>query len=395
MVRFKDRPPYIQTESGSPSFDARLTKKVDVAGRSIPVDTSELVFTESGKTEQKEIQSFVAGTNFDRLLIEAIYAREPKPVVFNRLVSLAKRSGRPDLAAEVEKIIEAHTHYQIAKREVVNPDEISAKPQVIHPPWVIRQEGQIKEFEAALGKALKAKINRINMRPLKELLTQAREHKKYDTYHSTTLEGYQITPEQVEALLSGVTPEGESGPNCFEKQKNRMAIVGYFEAFDFVLVKADKDFGKPMISEQLLKETYAKLFKPSLDAKIVDLISLTTYRNMAAFIRGATYVPPSWEKVPDLMADFEKSMSGIKNPVSKAILAHYFFVAIHPYIDGNGRTARLIMNYALLSSGYSWITIRADQRSEYFGALNRGTVDGDILPFGRFIVEMLREASKP
>src|SRR5665811_603362 len=188
-------------------FDERLIKKVEVAGRSIPVDIPELVFTELDKATPKEVQSFVAGTKFDRLLVEAIYARKPKPVVFNRLVGLAKKSGRPDLAANLEKIIEAHTHYQIAKRETVKADEISAKPQLIRPPWVIRQEEQIREFEAALEKGLKAKISRIKKRPLKELLAQAREHKEYDTYHSTTLEGYRITPEQVEALLSGIVPE--------------------------------------------------------------------------------------------------------------------------------------------------------------------------------------------
>jgi len=376
-------------------FDERLIKKVEVAGRSIPVDIPELVLTELDKAAPKEVQSFVAGINFNRLVIEAIYARKPKPVVFNRLVGLAKKTGRPDLAADIEKIIDAHTHYQIAKREAVKADEISAKPKVIHPPWVIRQEDQIKEFEATLEKALKAKISRIKKRPLKELLTQARDNKKYDTYHSTTLEGYQITPEQVEALISGMIPEEETGPDYFDKLRNRMAIVGYSEAFDFVLENVEITFGTPMISEQLVKETYAKLFKPSLDAKIVDLISLTSYRNIAAFIRGTNYIPPSWEKLPDLMSDYEQSIGAIKNPVIKAILAHYYFVAIHPYIDGNGRTARLLMNYQLLSSGYSWITIRADQRSEYFGALNKGSVDGDIQPFGQFIVEMLKEVSKP
>lgn len=376
-------------------FDERLIKNVEVAGRSIPVEIPELVFIELDKATPKEVQSFVAGTKFDRLLIEAIYARKPRPVVFNRLIGLARKYGRSDLAVDIEKIIETYTHYQIAKREAVSADEIAVKqPQVIHPPWVIRQEVQIKEFEAALEKGLKTKISKIKKRPLKELLAQAREHKKYDTYHSTTLEGYQITPEQVEALLSGIVPEEDSGPDYFDKMRNRMAIVGYSEAFDFVLEQVESDFEKPKISEQLVKETYAKLFKPSLDAKIVDLISLTTYRNIAAFIRGTNYIPPSWEKLPDLMSDYEQSIGAIKNPVIKAILAHYYFVAIHPYIDGNGRTSRLLMNYTLLSSGYSWITIRADQRSEYFGALNKGTVDGDILPFGEFIMTMLKSAGK-
>lgn len=373
------------------NFDERLIKKVEVAGRSIPVDIPELVLTELDKAPFKEVQSFVAGIDFDKLLLEAIYARRPRPVVFKRLVSLSKKAGRPDLVSDLENIIEAHTHYQVSKREVIGPDETFVKTEVVHPPWVIRQEEQIREFEAVLDKDLKAKISKIKKRPLKELLAQARDHKKYDTYHSTTLEGYQITPEQVDALLSGIVPEDENEAGYFDKLRNQTAIIGYSQAFDFVLEKVESDFGKPKVTEQLVKQTYAKLFKPSLDAGIVDLISLTAYRNMAAFIRGTTYVPPSWEKLPDLMPSFEESMNAINNPVVKAILTHYYFVAIHPYIDGNGRTARLLMNYALLTSGYSWITVRADQRAEYFGALNQGTVNGDILPFGRFIVEMLKD----
>ena len=375
-------------------FDSRLSKKMDVAGRYISVDVSELVLTEIDKLPPKEVRSFIVGTNFDKLVLEAIYARNPKPIVFKRLEGLAKETERPDLVANIEKIIKTHTHYQVAGKERIEDEQITTKPRVVNPPWVIRQEEQIKAFEVALEKNLQGKIGRIKKHSLKELLAQARKLKKYDTYHSTTLEGYQTTPEDVEVLLSGIGPKEETGGDHAEKLRNNMAIVGYSEAFDFILEKTESDFGNPEISESFIKDSYHRLFKPSIDAKIVDLLSLTTYRNRAAFIRGTTYVPPSWEKLPDLMPSYAESISGIKNPVIKAILAHYFFVAIHPYIDGNGRTARLLMNYTLLASGYSWVTIRSEQRAQYFGALNKETVDGDILPFGQFIVEKLKEASK-
>lgn len=376
-----------------PLFDLRLIKKVQVAGVDIPVDIPERVLADISNLHFEEIRSFIAGTDFDERMLEAVYARNPKPVVFKRLVGLAKKAGRLDLVATLEKIIEAYTHYHVVKKEKLDTSQLAKKPQVISPAWVIRQEEQFKVFEATLEKELKSKIARIKKQPLSDLLASAREHKKYDTYHSTTLEGYQITPEQVNALLSGIIPEEESGGDYLEKLRNRMAIVGYSEAFDFILKKVQDDFGKPQANEKLIKDTYYNLFKPSVDAEILDIVSLTTYRNIAAFIRGTTYVPSSWEKLPDLMPSYAELVGEVENPVVKAILAHYFFVAIHPYIDGNGRTARLLMNYALLTSGYSWITIRAEQRSQYFGALNKGTVDGDILPFGKFIVEMLKEAS--
>ena len=173
-----------------------------------------------------------------------------------------------------------------------------------------------------------------------------------------------------------------------------MAIVGYSEAFDFILRRAEPDFGKTQVSEDFIKDTYYNLFKPSADRGIVDYLSLTTYRNLPAFIRGTRYVPPSFEKLSDLMFSYAESVNRIQNPVIKSILAHYFFVAIHPYTDGNGRTARLIMNYIFLTSGFSWVTIKAEQRAEYFSALNKGTVYEDIMPFGEFIVKMMKEASK-
>lgn len=377
-----------------PLFDSRIVHKVAVAGIEIPVDVPERVLADISKLDFKDIRSFIAGTEFDERLLEAVYARNPRPIVFKRLVSLAKRAGRADLIASIEKIIEAHTHYKVGRKETVDADQLVRQPKVLRPPWVLRQEEQFNEFATVLEKGLKSKISRIKKRPLKELIVQAREHKKYDTYHSTTLEGYQITPEEVDALLSGIASKEESEKDYADKLRNRMAIVGYSAAFDFILERVQSDFEKPQIDEKFIKDSYYNLFKPSVDAGIVDILSLTAYRNIPAYIRGTTYMPPSWEKLHDLMPSFTNLVSEIKNPTTKAILAHYFFVAIHPYIDGNGRTARLLMNYALLTSGYSWVTIRADQRAEYFGALNKASVDGDILPFGEFIVEMLQKASK-
>jgi len=379
-----------------PHFDERLIKKQDVAGRQVPIAIPELVLVDVNKFPLKEVRSFIAGTVFDKRMLGAIYATSPKPVIFRRLIGLAKDAKRPDLAAVLKKIIEEHTHYQVVKKKKEKIEPSSEKPAVLSPPWVIRQEQQTKEFEDTLNKHLRSKIARIKKQPLAQLLKQAREHKKYDTYHSTSLEGYRITPEDVDMWLSGRAPKEEKGEGAdyLEKLKNRMAIVGYSEAFDFILAGAKKDFGKPHITEDFIKDTYSNLFKPSTDAGIVDYYSLTTYRNMPVYIRGTRYTPPSHEKLPELMASYAKLVGGIKNPVVRAILAHYFFVTIHPYLDGNGRTGRLLMNYLLLSAGFSWVTIKTDQRGEYFEALAKAQLDEGILPFGEFILSILKEASE-
>lgn len=142
----------------------------------------------------------------------------------------------------------------------------------------------------------------------------------------------------------------------------------------------------------MIKDTYYQRFKPSVDAGIVDSWVLADYRNMPVFIRGTSHVPPAYEKLPELMESFEIIINRTKNPVVKAILAHYLFVTIHPYSDGNGRTARLLMNYLLLAAEHPWITIRAGQRFEYFKGLSAANLEDDILPFGKFIVAMLESA---
>ncbi len=379
-----------------PHFDDRLIRRQDIAGRQIPVAVPELVLVDVNKFPLKEVSSFIAGTDFDRRMLAAIYATSPKPIIFKRLIELAVQAKRPDLAENLKEIIKEYTHYQVVKKQKKEAKAAPEKPSVLSPPWVIRQEQEAKELEDALNKGLKAKIARIEKHPLSELLKQARDHKKYDTYHSTSLEGYRITPGDVDVLLSGRTPKDEKGEGAddIEQLKNRMAIVGYSEAFDFILARAKKDFERPHLTENHIKDTYSNLFKPSTDAGLVDYYSLTTYRSMPVYIRGTRYAPPSYEKLPELMASFVKIVNDVKNPVVRAILAHYFFVTIHPYLDGNGRTGRLLMNYFLISAGYSWVTIKNEQRGEYFEALAKAQLEEGILPFGEFILSILKDASQ-
>lgn len=387
---------YNLTLTHDSDFDDRLVKKVNITGRNLPIDIPEKVLIDMGRQgHNSNIKSFIAGMKFDLRVLEVLYADNPKPIVFKRIIVLAKDVKRFDLVSNLEKTIETYTHYRIGKKVKVERAETAEdKIVLLKPPWVIRQEQQIHEFEKELDKRFSKDIKGIGKYPIERLLQQAKEHKKYDTYHSTTLEGYKITPEEVESLLSDDIPtEKKAQGETVEKIKNRMAIVGYSGAFDFVIKRTQVDFKKAYISEELIKDTYYHLFKPSADADIIDRRTLINYRNIPAYIRGAQYVPPSYEKLPELMESFESIINKIENPVAKAILAHYLFVTIHPYIDGNGRTARLLMNYLLLASGYSWITIRVDQRIEYFKVLQRAQADNDIIPFGKFVVEMLKTVS--
>ena len=75
--------------------------------------------------------------------------------------------------------------------------------------------------------------------------------------------------------------------------------------------------------------------------------------------------------------------------VVRIVLGHFLFVYIHPYFDDNGRMGRFIMNVMMASAGYPWTVIPVQRRLEYMQALESASVDGDIVPFTRFIASLL------
>ncbi len=81
----------------------------------------------------------------------------------------------------------------------------------------------------------------------------------------------------------------------------------------------------------------------------------------------------------------------------RAVLGHFVFVFIHPYMDGNGRMARFLMNAMLASGGYPWTVVRLERRAEYMAALEQASVNGDIKPVAALLARMVADqmASKP
>jgi Fic family protein len=148
------------------------------------------------------------------------------------------------------------------------------------------------------------------------------------------------------------------------------------------------------ITDALVQGLYIDLFSPSVDAGIVSPELLRGWRTEPAYLRGHVYVPPAPEKLPRLMRQYEDLVNGVEgHPLARAILAHLEFVTVHPYPDGNGRLARLLMNVALLGGGLPWITIRNDDRAPYFAALHAAQVEGDPLPFARLVLRYAEAAA--
>jgi Fic family protein len=78
-----------------------------------------------------------------------------------------------------------------------------------------------------------------------------------------------------------------------------------------------------------------------------------------------------------------------ENPAVRAVLGHFMFVFIHPYMDGNGRIGRFLMNLMLISGGYNWTIIKVDNRSQYMAALEEASTNENILPLAKFIKDQM------
>jgi len=213
-----------------------------------------------------------------------------------------------------------------------------------------------------------------------------------DAYNSLSIEGYRVSIELMEHVRSG-----EWNPDLDENDrnhKNALAARGYWQAFLSVKESLEKilnvDFEVTnSIVEEDHNKWYRELFAPSVTAGILEAAELAGYRNHPVYIRGSMYVPPNYESVRELIPAFFELLQNEKEPSVRAVLGHYFFVNIHPYMDGNGRTGRFLMNVMLASGGYPWTIVPVEQRNDYMAALEEASVNQNIVPFTEFLARLV------
>src|SRR5574344_299733 len=218
-----------------------------------------------------------------------------------------------------------------------------------------------------------AKLNK--KRPLpKDTLKSLQENNILDwTYNSNAIEGNTLTLRETKVVLEGITIGGKS-------IKEHLEVINHKEAILFLedLVKLNAD-----ISEWNIKNIH------SLILKEINNENAGKYRLENVKISGATQIGTDYVKVPEEM---EKLMYRYEawdsyHPLVKSALLHGEFVFIHPFIDGNGRTARLLMNFEAMKNGYLPIIIKASVRSKYYDALDKAMVNHDYTDFIKLIVE--------
>jgi Fic family protein len=195
------------------------------------------------------------------------------------------------------------------------------------------------------------------------------------TYHSNAIEGSTLTLAETRlVLLDGLTVAGKS-------LREHLEAINHKHAIDFVeALAADKE----PITEHNVRQIHALILRT------IDDENAGAYRKGQVYITGSTYVPPAAMEVPPLMQELVAWINSAEaaelHPVERATRAHFRLVHIHPFVDGNGRTARLLMNLILMREGYPPAVLRRERRPEYYDALDQAH-EGDTEPFVALVAE--------
>ena len=216
-----------------------------------------------------------------------------------------------------------------------------------------------------------------------------------DAYHSLSIEGYQVSADLIERVRHGAwNPEKDKADLDLE---NALAARGYWLAFQAVKSSVRRVLlgGNPgAIADEDHGSWYRELFAPKVTAGIFKPENLAGYRSSPAYLRGSRHVPLNPDAVRDAMPAFFELLRDEPDPAVRIVLGHFIYVYIHPYMDGNGRTGRFLMNVMMAAGGYPWTVIPVQMRTEYMAALEAASVDQNIGPFADFIAGRIGQAAR-
>ena len=230
---------------------------------------------------------------------------------------------------------------------------------------------KIAENKAKLNQLLK---NKDNQKTLDAWL------KTELAYTSNKIEGNTLTRRETELAIDEKVTSGS------KPIKDYVEAINHAKAFEYVL-EAGKN--KTKIDEDFVLQLHKIILTG------IDDTNAGFYRSVRVRISASQTVLPNPLKVPELMKDFGKWLvQKTDDALLKALDAHYRLVTIHPFIDGNGRTARLLMNAILLENGYAPMIIRSIDRHRYLNSLKTYQTKGDSDAYYKFMLTALNRSLK-
>ena len=195
------------------------------------------------------------------------------------------------------------------------------------------------------------------------------------TYNSNAIEGNTLTLRETALVLEGVTIDKKP-------LKDHMEAVGHRDAFLYVQELVQN---KVTFSESIIKQIHTLVLMDRPEDRGV-------YRRIPVRIMGAFHEPPDPVMVPELMEKLAAEFDNKKlHPIESAALFHLKFEGIHPFVDGNGRTGRLILNLFLMQNGYPPVDVKFSDRRRYYDCFDFYYRDGDAAPMVEMIAEYVEE----
>lgn len=195
------------------------------------------------------------------------------------------------------------------------------------------------------------------------------------TYTSNAIEGNTLSRMETALVIEkGITVEGKS-------LREHLEAINHKKALEEIRELAKK--GHQFLEELDILNIHALILKG------IDDAWAGRYRQVPVRISGSDVVLPNYEKVPSLMKDFMRWLQSIQgeHPVKIAADAHYKLVSIHPWIDGNGRTSRLVMNLILIQRGYPPALIKKEERRRYLSSIEEAQLGGSLQKFYDLMIE--------
>ncbi|MCX6773519.1 MAG: Fic family protein [Candidatus Micrarchaeota archaeon] len=228
------------------------------------------------------------------------------------------------------------------------------------------------------GRILRKKTELDSLRPFnKGALENLRESFRVEmTYNSNAIEGNTLTLGETKMVLEeGITVGGKS-------MREYLEATNHGKAMDFVetLVK------KPKIEENDVLNLHALI----LDR--IDPENAGYYRRGLVRISGTDYTPPNAAKVPELMKEVYAMLNSAGDPIETAARIHQKFVDIHPFVDGNGRAARLLLNICLMRKGYPPVVLLKTDRKRYLESIMKAQNKGDYEQFINLVAKAVERS---
>jgi excisionase family DNA binding protein len=242
----------------------------------------------------------------------------------------------------------------------------------------------MKYLDHKLAKRLEEKLQKLNdLRPLpKSAVKKLQDQFRIEmTYNSNAIEGNSLTLKETFLVINeGITVKGKPLKDHLEAKDHHAALQYLYE-----LVEKGK---RHTISERLIRNLH-QIIMQETDKEWAGI-----YRNSNVIIGGASHTPPDALDVPRKMQEFINWIKENRKNfhiIELSALIHHRLVHIHPFFDGNGRTARIMMNLLLMQSGFPLVIILKNDRKKYYNVLDQADKD-DYKPLIRFIAQAVERS---